>query len=59
MLMNCPEQQIKDEMGNKAKTNANDNAEDDEVLAKILEDSADPFPVSQGDGTVRWQGVAV
>ena len=56
--MNCPEQQIKDEMGNKAKTNANDSGEDDEVLAKMLK-SADPHPVRHGDGTVRWQGAAV
>ena len=31
----------------------------DELLAKMLKDSADPLPLSQGDGTVRWQGVAV
>jgi hypothetical protein len=46
-----------DEMGKEAKTN--DNWTDDELLAKILKDSADPLPLSQGDGTVRWQGVTV
>jgi hypothetical protein len=55
--MSCREKQIKDEMGKEA--NTNDNGKDDELLAKMLKDSADPLPLSQGDGTVRWQGVAV
>ena len=55
--MSCREKQIQDEMGKEA--NTDDNGKDDELLAKVLKDSADPPPLSQGDGTVRWQGVAV
>jgi hypothetical protein len=71
--MSCREKNINDEMGNEAleakttgaieaKTNealeakTNDNGED-ELLAMILNGTADPLPVSHGD-TVRWQGVA-
>ena len=70
--MSCREKKINDEMGNEAleaKTNGaeaktnealeaktNDNGED-ELLAMILNGTADPLPVSHGD-TVRWQGVA-
>ena len=57
LVMSCREKQIKDEMGKEANTNG--NGKDDELLAKMLKDSADPLPLSQGDGTVRWQGVAV
>ena len=57
MVMSCREKQIQDEMGKEA--NTDDNGKDDELLAKVLKDSADPLPLSQGDGTVRWQGVAV
>ena len=72
LVMSCREKKINDEMGNEAleaKTNGaeaktnealeaktNDNGED-ELLAMILNGTADPLPVSHGD-TVRWQGVA-
>ena len=57
LSQSCREKQIFNEIGKDAKDGK--EAKDDEQLAQILKDSADPLPLSHGHGTVRWQGVAV
>ena len=46
MVMRCPKKKIKDEMCKL----------ESELHAMMLMETADPLPVSHGDGTVRWQG---